>query len=269
MLTVYFSGTGNTEYVAELFAAQMGGKCLSIESEVNFHTEFANVDAIAFCYPIYGSRVPLIMRQFAARYANDLQGKKMVILVTQLVFSGDGARVFCDLFPKGHFDVIYAEHFRMPNNVNNFALLRQTSQKSVHKCMKLAQSKIVRICRDINNGVVRRKGFSRISQILGNVQGKPWQGNSANPDVSPGTMEAKAKVGIKVDKDCTICGLCVPACSMKNLKIDDNKIIHNSNCTMCYRCVNLCPHRAVTVFFHKKPKWQYKGIPDQARNDKF
>jgi len=260
-LTVYFSGTGNSAYVAELFAHQVGGMCLSIEDEADFATEFAAADTIAFCYPIYGSRVPLIMRQFAVRHADCLQGKKMVILATQLIFSGDGARVFTDLFPKGHFDVIYAEHFAMPNNVNNFFLLGQTSNRITDKRAKAAQRKVARICSNIGNGIVRRRGFSGFSRFLGAMQGRPWQGNSRNLDVNKGSMEARAKASIKVDADCTVCGLCVAACPMKNLEAASDTIIHNSNCTICYRCVNLCPHQAITVFFHKKPKWQYKGIP--------
>jgi ferredoxin len=261
ILTVYFSGTGNTAYVAELFAAQMGGKCLPIEDEANFATEFAAHDTIAFCYPVYGSRVPLIMRQFAAKHRPDLQGKKLVILVTQLTFSGDGARVFTDLFPQGHFDVIYADHLFMPNNVCNFGLLRQTGENNIQKRMKMAENKISRICRDINSGIIKRRGFSTIARFLGNVQGKAWQGNSASSEAVPGTLEARAKGSVKIDEDCTLCGLCVETCPMANLEAADDTIIHKSNCTVCYRCVNLCPRRAITVFFPNKPKWQYKGIP--------
>ena len=261
MLTVYFSGTGNTAYVAELFAAQMGGKCLSIEDEADFCAEFAAADTIAFCYPIYGSRVPLIMRQFAARHAADLQGKQLVILVTQWAFSGDGARVFTDLFPKEHFNVIYAEHFAMPNNVNNLILLREAGINSIRRQMMAAEIKVVRICRDINNGIIKQRGFSRFSKLLGSFQGKPWQGNNACPGFVKGSIEDRRKGSVKIFENCTACGLCVIACPMKNLEVQDGTIIHKSNCTICYRCVNLCPHRAITVFLRRRPRWQYKGIP--------
>ena len=261
ILTVYFSGTGNSAYAAEIFAAQMGGKCLSIEDEADFSVEFAAHDTVAFCYPIYGSRPPLIMRQFAARHAADLQGKKLVILVTQWAFSGDGARVFTDLFPKDHFDVIYAEHIVMPNNVSNVFFLRRTGDKHLRRRMFAAAAKIARICRDINNGVVKRRGFSGFSRFLGNLQGKAWLGDSANVAAKPGSMEYKAKNSVKVYENCNACGLCVPACPMKNLKIVEGALIHNNNCTVCYRCVNLCPQKAIAVFFKKKPKWQYKGLP--------
>ena len=117
MLVLYFSGTGNTKYIAELFSEKMGAQCLSIEGGTDFDMAVAGHDIIAFCYPIYGSRVPLIMRGFVARHMAALKGKNLIIFATQLMFSGDGARVLCDLFPKGHIKVTYAEHFLMPNNV--------------------------------------------------------------------------------------------------------------------------------------------------------
>lgn len=212
--------------------------------------EFAVAETIAFCYPIYGSRVPLIMRHFATSYAAALAGKRVVILVTQLIFSGDGARAFTDLFPSDHFDVIYAEHLYMPNNVNNLVILPKTSARGVVRCMRRAESKIARIARDINNGIVKRRGFSGFSRFLGGFQGKPWP-----------AMEAKGMRSIKIHDSCTTCGLCITACPMKNLEIQENKVIHKSNCTICYRCVNLCPHRAINVFFRSKPRWQYKGLP--------
>jgi len=260
MLTIYFSGTGNTKYIAERFSEKMNARCLSIEADVSFPEIIASNDIIALCYPIYGSRAPLIMREFVAAHMAALKGKKLVIFVTQVAFSGDGARALTDLFPKGHADVIYAEHFLMPNNVCNFALVPRTGEKTTRKKLDAAGKKLERIRRDIAQGVVKRRGFSMASRLLGLAQGIPWQGDSKNAFAEKGSMEYRAKHGVRIDGDCTACGLCVKACPMKNLERCEGKVAHKNNCTMCYRCVNLCPQRAITVYFHKKPKWQYEGI---------
>ena len=78
MLTIYFSGTGNTKCIAQLFSEKMGGACRSIEEDAPFSEEIAAHDTVAFCYPIYGSRVPLIMRAFVAGHLEALKGKKLV-----------------------------------------------------------------------------------------------------------------------------------------------------------------------------------------------
>ena len=236
----------------------MGASCLSIEDEVDFPAELRAHDAIAFCYPNYASRVPLIMRGFAAKHMGALKGKKLVIFATQWIFSGDAARALCDLFPAGHIEVIYAEHFFMPNNVCNLIFLPKASEKNVERRMKMAERKIDRICRDIKQGIVRKRGFSVISRILGNIQGLSWQGSSRNAFASKGTVEYRAKHRVKVNGDCTACNVCVACCPTRNLENRGGKIAHKNNCTICYRCVNRCPQRAITVFFHGRPRWQFR-----------
>jgi len=66
MLAIYFSGTGNTKFVANLFEKKIDAKCLSIEDDIDFDAEIRAASLIAVCYPVYGSRVPLIMRKFIA-----------------------------------------------------------------------------------------------------------------------------------------------------------------------------------------------------------
>jgi len=260
MLTIYFSGTGNTKYVAELFSRKTDAQCLSIEVDADFHAEMWAHDTIAFCYPIYGSRVPLIMREFVAKHMDALRGKKLAIFVTQVAFSGDGARALSDLFPKGHIEVVYAEHFFMPNNVSNFALLRKAGKRNIRKRMKMAESRMDRVCRNMKLGIVKKRGFSAISRVLGNIQGRPWQGDSRNAFAVENTMEYRAKHSVKIDGGCTACNICVECCPMKNLENHASTITHKNNCTVCYRCVNRCPQKAITVFFHSKPRWQYSGI---------
>jgi len=230
MLTVYFSGTGNTKYAAELFSGRMGGRCFSVEDDADFAAEIKACDTVAFCYPVYGSRVPLIMREFAVKHMDALQGKKLIVLVTQTIFSGDGARVLCDLFPTGHVEVVYAEHFFMPNNVCNFALLRRTGESKTRKYMRLAERRMDGVCRNVKLGIVKRRGFSVVSRLLGKIQGRPWQGDSGNVFAGKGTMEYQAKHSVRVDGDCTACNVCVECCPMQNLENRAGTIVHKNNC---------------------------------------
>jgi len=261
MLTLYFSGTGNTKFIAELFSRQMETRCLSIEAEADFVREIKSSSTIAFCYPIYGSRVPRNMREFTAKYMSDLNGKKIIIFVTQMFFSGDGARVFTDMFWDNAIEVIYAEHFKMPNNVSNILIFREQSRKKLQKYVTDAEVKMAEVCNDIRNGVVKKRGFSFFSQILGGIQGKSWQGNSKEIYPDPSSIEFKAQTGVKIRKKCNACNLCVDLCPVMNLANVRGKITQRGNCIVCYRCVNNCPKRAITVMMLKiKPRWQYKGI---------
>ena len=228
MVIVYFSGTGNSKYIAEKFADRMQIEAHSIEENIDFGQIFDKVDTIAVCYPIYGSCVPLIMREFVKKNMQFFERKKLIIFCTQMLFSGDGAKAFARLIPNCDGRVRYAEHFKMPNNICNFALFPMTEKEKTKKPLR-ALEKLDKVCSDIQKGVVKKRGWNAFSNILGKTQ-NIW------------------------------CGLCVNKCPMHNLELVNGKVKQNGNCTLCYRCVNICPKQSCTVYFTKKPKKQYKGI---------
>jgi len=260
ILTLYFSATGNTKYIAELFSSKMDAKCRTIEADVDFSCEIKEHDVITFCYPIYGSRVPRIMREFAFRYKAELDGKKIVIFVTQVMFSGDGARVFTDLLKDIDVEVIYAEHFLMPNNVGNIFIFRKQSPEKLEKYVTNANKKMENVCRDIKDGIIRRRGFSSASKLLGCIQGKLWQGDSRKVEPSKFSAEVWSKNRVKIRKECNSCGLCVKICPVGNFSSEQGEVKPNGNCIVCYRCINKCPQRAISIMIGLKPRWQYEGI---------
>lgn len=249
MLMLYFSGTGNSKYIAEKFAARMNAQCHSIEEKQDFDSLFLRNETVGFCYPVYGSRVPRIMREFVIRHTDALKGRKLIVFCTQLMFSGDGAAVFLDLLPKGHSGVLYAEHFNMPNNLCNFPLFKVTNGDENKKVLSRAGKKLEKACDNIEKGIVRKRGFNFLSRCLGLIQGGPFP-----------AMETAAAGSAKTDGGCTGCGICVQICPMNNLELIHKRVVQKDNCTLCYRCVNACPEKAITVLIHKKPVKQYKGI---------
>ncbi|MBN1776968.1 MAG: EFR1 family ferrodoxin [Clostridiales bacterium] len=255
MLTLYFSGTGNSRYVAELFAEEMGCECLSIEEDADFGALIGAADAVAFVYPIYASRMPRILREFILAHKAALHGKKLVILCTQMGFSGDGARSLADLLDKGTYKVLYAEHLMMPNNINNCFIFPKTSDRRILRLKKAAQRRIRRVWENIKAGVVKKRGFNPFSRFLG-----LWQAAYLP------LMDRVLKNAVHIDDDCTGCGLCVKNCPMRNLSLENGKAAAHGNCTKCYRCINSCPERAIAIYFRKKVHWQYHGVQDKRGN---
>jgi len=234
----------------------MNAKCHSIEENIDFEKLIASNEEIAFCYPIYGSRVPRIMREFTEKNINFIKNKKIIIFCTQLIFSGDGARAFTDIFPKNFVNVIYADHFFMPNNVCNLFFLPLESDKKIKRYITRAERKMQLVCKNIKNGVIKKRGFNIISRILGSAQGV----------LMPG-IERRSLDSVGIGSTCvynknpgTQCGLCISICPMKNFESINGKIVTKQNCTLCYRCINKCPQKAITVFLKTKVKKQYKGV---------
>ena len=231
----------------------MGAKCHSIEDGVDFGEIMASEGTIGFCYPVYGSRVPRIMREFAKNHMEAIRGKKIIIFCTQMYFSGDGARAFAGMFPRGFVEIGYAEHFLMPNNVCNVSILPLAGEKSVQKYILQAKRKMQLVCGDIKNGTVKKRGFNPVSRALGLIQGIFYP-----------ALEKMGMDRVWVGEGCTQCNLCVSVCPMKNFAVENKKITPKNNCTMCYRCINQCPQKEISVYLRKKVKKQYKGLPAEV-----
>jgi len=149
----------------------------------------------------------------------------------------------------------------MQQNMGNIPVwwtLFKPSEKSEQKYIRRTESKMDTVCKDINNGVVKKRGFSKVSGLLGYIQGKPWQKDTSA--VAPRRLEKKLMNDVRIHQDCTACNLCIEICPMKNLVNHEGQIQHLNNCTICYRCVNRCPQKAITVYIHLKPRWQYNGL---------
>jgi ferredoxin len=248
MMVLYFSGTGNSRFVAELFRQRTGAECHSIEEAVDFAGRMARHGEIAVCYPVYCSGVPRLMREFAEEYRESFRDKQVLIFCTQMMFSGDGARSFTDLFPAGWFAVRYAEHFFMPNNLCNVLPAFTYSRRTVRRETGRAAARVERICRRLERDREKHRGFGALPRKVGYMQRRYF----------PATEE-KARDNVRVGDACTACGLCARRCPVCNLRLVGGKLIPQGNCMFCYRCVNLCPRKAITVVYHKPVTSQYKG----------
>ena len=115
----YFSGTGNTRYVANAIATALPAATVySIEDLDPSAADdlIARSDLVGFGYPIYGSDLPKPMKDFLSALS-PIPGKPVFVFCTQWIFSGDGARAAKHYLKHTGYDIRWAEHFLMPNNV--------------------------------------------------------------------------------------------------------------------------------------------------------
>ncbi len=102
MVGIYFSGTGNSRYALGLFLQEYNkevepqrdadfiGGAFSIE-DGNAVDAVRVHDTIAFSYPVQYSTVPKILRDFVIDNQELWKNKKIFIIATMGLFSGDGA----------------------------------------------------------------------------------------------------------------------------------------------------------------------------------
>ena len=250
----YFSGTGNTRYVAERLCKKLSSdyqtELHDITSSANLTDKMAQADLVLLAFPIYGSAPPIPMRQFVHALGKRFSGKRVVIAETQYFFSGDGAASIGRTVEKYGGKVVAAEHFNMPNNLADCKIFAIRNGKELEKMLARAEKRIDAFAERILKGTARRRGFGLLPHAVGYCCQRKfwWKG------------EAEKRKRLKIDKSqCVGCGACARSCPIGNLHMESGKAVATGNCVFCYRCVNLCPRRAITLVGSTPPEKQYRG----------
>lgn len=242
MIGIYFSGTGNTRFCVEHFLQLYDApfKAYSIE-EACCREQIEAADEILFAYPIYYSNLPKIVREFILENRALWKGKKIFILATMGLFSGDGTGCSARLFRKFGAKVTGGLHLKMPDCIADVKLLKKSTDQN-RNIIERAEDKIKKTVQLLRAGKKIREGLRFSSHIAGLFGQRLWFYGKTKKYFS----------GVKVDaKNCIGCGLCAASCPMHNLKLVNAILIQEGRCTMCYRCVNRCPKQAITLLGKK------------------
>jgi ferredoxin/flavodoxin len=253
----YFSGTGNTWWASGELARLLRERGIeaqahSIEGPLSREADglIARCDLAGFGYPIYGSDLPQPMKDFMASLG-PVQGKPAFVYCTQWQFSGDGARTGASfLKPKG-FQVLWGEHFFMPNNVAVTILpVPYTNDRSrLDAVLDRAGVRLRRFADRIAAREPFRRGFGPVSFLLGCMQRVPFR-----------LVYRRLQDDIGVDRQaCTRCGDCARLCPSGNLVFDGEGFTTRGSCVLCLRCYNFCPVAA--VIYMKRPHNHQRGKP--------
>ncbi len=261
----YFSGTGNTWWVSEELSHQLTGrglktKAYSIEkiSQKEAVALMEQSDLAGFGYPIHGSDLPRPMVEFIESLP-DNANKNGFVFCTQWLWSGDGAAVGASFLQKRGFNVLWGDHFLMPNNVT-VSVIRLPYTNSLTRLEKVrnrAGRRIKRFAARIVEGKPFRHGFNYGAYLLGSMQRVPYR-----------RVYHKLLNDIAVDsKTCIDCGDCVRLCPTGNLFYQNGDIMTRGNCALCLRCYNFCPVAAIKHM--DRPHRHSRGEPYRGPVENF
>lgn len=238
MIGFYFSGTGNTKYCIEKFLAAYGGgaEAFPIEDAIPMEKLKQERD-IVFAYPIYYSNLPKIVRDFVEENRELWNGKRVFIIATMGLFSGDGAGVAARLLKKYGARITGGLHVKMPDCICDEKALKRPYLET-KEIVAAAGRKIEWAAAELKNGTPAKEGLGICYHMAGLFGQRLWFINK--------TRHYSDRLRIDTEA-CTGCGRCVSACPMKNLSLRQGKAAAGARCTMCYRCVNQCPGKAITL----------------------
>lgn len=257
----WFSGTGNTAWVANnicnVFELR-GYDCQNYNIErldlAKNGPIIKEADICGFGYPIYGSDLPVPMKDFILKLNNN-EGKKSFVFCTQWLWSGDGAAEGRRYLQTKGFFCLWGEHFLMPNNVciTQSNILPFTNDPAkISRYLKRNQQKCYRFASIIMNG----EKFFRGSNYLAYLSGYYLQRMFFKKNF----YRFQNDIGFSDDR-CTKCAKCVKMCPVNNLKKDikTGRMLTSGNCILCLRCYNFCSESAIT--YRGKPFNLNRGSP--------
>lgn len=238
MIGLYFSGTGNSRYAAERFLLECGfdTKLYAIETE-QAAQQLAKHDALVFAYPVQYSAVPKIVRDFVKEHAALWQGKRVFVIATMALFSGDGAGVLARLLRQHGAGILGGLHLMMPDSIADEKVLKRSPEKN-RRLVENAGRKIAKAAALIRNGKYPQQGLGFLSRVAGFLTQRLWFGSRTRTYSSRLTIDASKCVG---------CGRCAKQCPTGNITMTGRTAHSAERCTLCYRCVNLCPVQAITL----------------------
>ena len=256
----YFTGTGNTRYIAENLELSLNRKGMEAKSmsivgieKMQIDEEINNNDIVFIAYPIYGSDMPENMKRFIHSMP-DGNDKKLGVICSQMLFSGDGSSIMHRFLRKKGYDQIWSYQINMPNNLCiKGSPFKQYDDYDVieQRYLAGARAKVGKIC-DAVIGDKRRVGDNTIFHKAMALMQRPFY-------KSMGKKSFSHKLNVDISL-CNKCEKCIDNCPNNVIMMDDEqvKFTQQDKCTVCLRCMNYCPKSAITFGGNVKQPL-YKG----------
>lgn len=238
MLGVYFSGTGNTAYCIRrlLDGIDKNAQLISIE-DPTILDKLAQHEEVIFAYPIYYSNLPKLVRDFLTQHANLFHGKRVYILVTMGLFSGDGSGCAARMLSSFGAHILGGLHIKMPDCIADEKALKRSYDKNLD-LIKKANEKIDHAVICYRNKTYTKEGLGFWYHLAGLFGQRLWFYGK--------TKHYSDRLHIDA-QSCILCQSCIKKCPMQNLVFEHGAVIAKDRCTMCYRCINVCPKQSITL----------------------
>ena len=230
-MVLYFSGTGNSRYVAKKIAKLSGDELISIGQRIKNgnYGKIRSEKSLVFVGPVYAGRLPRVMEEYI-RKTKFSGTQKAYFVVTCAQTPWVTVKYVEKLCAEKGFSLLGFNSVVMPQG---YLAGGGTQPKEVNdKILKEAEPKIVSIAETI-----------RDKQMLPKEQpGKAMMSKVLNPIMYSMMISAR---GFRVTDKCGGCGKCVQRCPLNNIKLTNGKPVWGDQCTHCMACIAGCPNEAI------------------------
>jgi ferredoxin len=248
--TIYwFSGTGNSLFVAKLLAEGLGEARLVPMARNNSSTGPTGGDdnRIGFVFPSYYGNLPRLVR-FFVESLDIVPQTDVFCVVTMGAFGKGSVKALEELLAAKGQKLRFGSGVMMPANYilrYDPALFGARSKRRVEKKLARAEKRVLNMANDIAAGTERVKSSSMTAQTL-------------YTDVE--SLDA----GFTVTEKCTFCGLCEKICPVGNIELVEGKPQWKHRCEHCIACISWCPTSAIEYGSVTQSRTRYQNPHIQA-----
>lgn len=244
----YFSGTGNSAWVARSVANGIGEERLYSIPVDTFSFKLVEGEPLGFVFPCYAWGVPCFVETFIKKLQIE-NVSYVYFVITCGDDTGRTSQMFVDLIATKGWTCSLGYAVQMPESyVNLPGFDVDSDEKALHK-INVANERIEQIVSDIKNS---RTGH--YDTLPGKFQ---WvKSNVVRPLFNKFLITPKP---FRVNSYCNACGKCASVCPFDNISISEQTKcpVWKDNCVMCMRCYHSCPRHAVHWGCFTKNKGQY------------
>jgi len=235
----YFSGTGNSFYLAKQIAVAQGEDLFSIAKEMDRSAEvlayeMKENETLGFVFPVYAWAPPKIVMDFVRRMR--VSGTEPYVFSVHSCGEEEGntAKIMEKALSKKGLTLDAAFSVVMPSNyIVGFDV---ESQEVVAKKLAEAEVELVEINRLIKDS---EKGVLQV------IRGKSPTLKSVVANAFFNWFALNTKYFFATDQ-CNGCGICEKQCPVHTITVKDKgKPVWGKQCTQCFGCINTCPQKAI------------------------
>ena len=245
-MIVYFSGTGNSRYVAEILSEVLGDETMDAGALLcrNETALLSSVRPWIFVCPVYGWRMPRIFSAWIEK--GEFSGATdAYFLLTCGSDMGDAGKYLKKLCEKKGFAFCGVQDVVMPENY--IAMFKAPGKRLAAKIRKEAVPVVKKAAAQILAG---EKLAAKKVDLGGRLKS-----SVVNPAFYALCVKSKA---FYVKENCIGCGKCAKNCPVSGIEMRDGKPHWTGACTHCMACICLCGENAIEYGKKSEKKVRYR-----------
>lgn len=261
-MVLYYSATGNTEYIAQEIARRLDDECIDLLSRIKNH-DYSNLHSekpFIICAPVYVCEMPRFMSKYLKKQT--FSGNRNVYFIfTSGGYCGISGQLAKWMFRKKKMNYMGRAEFKMPRNYVANDSYPMLAKEEVEERITNSYKMIAPVVETIQSG---NKLKARHIFLFETIITLPF-----NPVWCKYKLLAKDFYSTDA---CIGCGKCVKLCPLNNITLKDKAPVWSNHCSHCMACIGNCPTRAIeygNITQEKEPYnfGKYKYVTDALSKD--